>query len=153
MHNVSTKALVLAAVLAVTSLTGCADKALPTVSENTISEQQTEWDSEYYTVYSIGQFTGFKQDGDIVYVYPYYNTDKSVKLELVHLSENNIWYDFVTSNGLTMADVEKFDSGVQQFTSGGKTYGYIQITTSLGLLATTDSLTPDYVKMVLEHIG
>ena len=117
-----------------------------------LSNQAESISVKNFTITRIGQWCGFTQDDTSVYVYPYYNNSKSVKVSEVLLSGNNFWYDFVSAKGFTLADVKTYSSGVFILDTGGEVFGFLPLSTDVAVLGHTSDLPSGYVKIALEHV-
>lgn len=137
--------------LLTTLLVACGNKTESEVEYVPVSTQDEVCTNDELRVTGIGQSTGFNKNGDTIELYPYFDIDKKVTLRKISISNNNFWYDFVVSQGYTMADVKLYKTGIMVLPTQTASYGYLCIDDSTAVFAYTSDLPWSYVNLALEH--
>lgn len=141
--------LVLPLLIMCLTLTACGKKEGPAKKESRPLHEQMEstvWNNK--EISGITPVTSFESgDGDLT-IYPYYNSDKYVRVKLVEVSDNDLWTsatkDYVNSGNLIVTENYSYVTHSDQVT-----YGFVPIDDTTAYYLKSDCPS-SYVKKVCE---
>lgn len=149
MHKITCGALLLSLLLFVT---GCGEQEVevPEVPVTYLHEQadSTEWDG--LTVSAITPCCAFDSQPDTLTIYPYFDSDLSVKVEKILLSENDFW------NAITVSLEKDNCYTTEEYSlatmTNGTTVGMLPIDEETCYWVTSNQLPSGYVQAVLKSL-
>lgn len=141
--------LVLVCMLCMLLLTGCGEKE-ESVTEEYISER-TDYCYLNDLMFQLpGIEAGCLEYDDYVEIYPYFNLPNHITIEqLVRSSEP--FFETIISLEEVSDTVQQYEN-ITVFQYGGCAYGYIYLNDDYVLVAYTDDLPADYIKVVMQGL-
>lgn len=112
-------------------------------------QSEFTWDS--ISMNSISPVGAFEEQGDIIKIFPYHNTESYISVKKIFLSGNNFWETFTREYATTHNLVQR-DKFSLITTETGTSLCLVPIDSESGYLVVTENLPSYYVELVANQL-